>query len=131
MIPDEDKKEIVALVLKEVQGIVDKATETAYLGLPELTGNLMTEHMALHKINKKFYDDNPDFKGHTDAVQSVVEMVEGDNTLLEHEDILKKATPKIRERINTLKNLDMTNVSAHPDRTFQAERPKSSDHGKL
>lgn len=102
---------------------VNKAIEKMLLILPntiETMGNLMASHAALHKINKKFYEDYPEFKDKRDIVASVVEMVEGKNPLEKYEDILKKAIPEIRNRIKTVSSLDMKNVTTSPDRNFKS-----------
>jgi hypothetical protein len=115
---------------QEREEIILEAIERAYLGIPELVGNLMAQHASLNKINTKFYADHPEFRKHRDAVMSVVEMVEGKNPLMKYEDILKKSVPKIRERINTLKNMDMDNVSTNPNRQFEEiKSPKIDPHG--
>lgn len=120
MITDEEKQEIVELL-----------KEQCYLIIPEIVGNQMQRQITMHKINKKFYSDHPEFKGHADSVQSVVEMVEGrdNNTLLDHEQIMTKALPEIRQRINTLKNLDTQKVDKNPSRSFTADR--LPNHGEL
>lgn len=125
---------------KERQDIIDeavnKAVEKTLLLIPEVIGNLMSSHAALHKINTKFYSDFPEFKDKKDVVASVVEMVEGKNPLAKYEDILKSAIPEIRERINTMKNLDMENFNPKPNRDLksleilEAERP-SNPHGEI
>ena len=99
---------------------VNRAIEKMLLILPETIGNLMASHAALHKINKKFYDDYPEFKDKKDIVASVVEMVEGKNPLEKYEEILKKAIPEIRSRIKIVGSLDMKNVTTSPDRNFKS-----------
>ena len=121
MITEEEKREII-----------DRAVEKALLLLPEVVGNMMAAQHTLMENNKKFYGKYPEFKSHKDAVMSVVEMVEGKNPLLDHKDILKRAVPEIRQRIKTLKNLDLNTVSVNPPRQFeQIEAPSDSPHGKI
>lgn len=117
----------------EKEEIILKAVERAYLGIPELIGNMMANHVALNKINTQFYKDHPEFRDHKDAVMSVVEMTEGKNPLLDYKDILKKAVPEIKQRIKTLKKLDMDTISVNPNRQFeQIEAPKIEDpHGVI
>lgn len=129
MITEEEKLEII-------QRATNLAVEKTLLLIPEVVGNLMSSHAALHKINTKFYADFPEFKDKKDVVASVVEMVEGENPLAKYEDILKQSVPKIRERILTLKGLDMENVNSKPNRDLkgldilEAERP-SNPHGDI
>ncbi len=120
---------------EEKQDIINKAVEKTLLMIPEVIGNLMSSHAALHKINTKFYSDYPEFKDKKDVVASVVEMIEGKNPLAKYEDMLKDAVPKIRERISTMKSLDMENVNSKPNRDLKGldifKDEKSSPHGDI
>ena len=69
MITEEEKKEIVSL-----------AVERLLLMLPEAVGNLITSHISMARINRKFYSDYPEFKDHMDIVASVVESEESSNS---------------------------------------------------
>lgn len=121
----------------ERQGIineaVEKAVERALLVLPEVIGNLITDHVAMAKINAEFYKAHPEFKDHKESVASVIEKVNGQNPLLNHKDLLNKAIPEIRERIKITESLDMTNVTSNPSRNYEAlSVPKiETRHGKL
>ena len=112
---------------------VDKAVERALLVLPEVVGNLIVDHVAMNKINAKFYKDHPEFKDHKDVVMSVIEATEGKNPLLNYEDLLGKAVPKIQERIKTMESLDMKTISPTPSRTYEPlSVPKiDNQHGEL
>lgn len=124
---------------KERQSIIEeainKAVEKTLLSIPEVIGNLMASHAVLHKINTAFYNEYPEFKNEKNVVASVVEMVEGNDPLATYENILKSAVPKIRERILTMKNLDMKNVTSKPDRDFKSldilEVEKKNPHGEI
>lgn len=100
------------------QEIIDKAVEKALLMIPEVVGNLMTQHVTYNKINAKFYKDHPEFKDKKDIVASVVEMIDGKNPALEYDEILEKSIPKIRERINLTKNINVNTVTTTPQRDF-------------
>ena len=91
--------------------IINAAVERTLLAIPEVIGNLMSNHAALHKINLKFYTDHPEFKDKKDVVQSVVEWTEGKNTLLDYEEILKLAVPEIQKRLAILQNVNVDKVS--------------------
>lgn len=99
---------------EEKEEIIGLAVERALLMLPETVGHLITNHFAMTKLNSEFYKDYPEFTEKKDVVASVIEMVEGENPLDDYENLLKKAVPKIRERIKTVKNLDMK--VSEPDR---------------
>ena len=124
MIDEKERREII-------EEAVNKAVEKTLLSIPEVIGNLMASHAILHKINTKFYSDYPEFKDKKDVVASVVEMVEGKNPLATYEDILKQSVPKIRERILTMKNLDMENVNSKPNRDFKGLEEKPNPHGEI
>lgn len=118
----------MSITEEEKNEIIDMAVEKALLLLPETVGALMANHAAMAEINKKFYSDYPEFKNNRDAVMSVVEKIEGENPLLDHKGILKKAVPEIRKRIETLKKTNMTTISANPNRQFkQIEAPSDKD----
>jgi len=126
-------KEQTNEIKKIVEENNNKLIERILLLIPETIGNMMMNHMALFKINKAFYDKYPEFGDHKDSVRSVVEMIEGKNPLDDYEDILKRAVPEIRERIHTLKNLDLKTVTESPKREFEhIEFSKAEKgHGKL
>jgi len=105
---------------EERESVVLEAIERALLLIPSVVGNMMASQSALMAINKKFYSDYPEFKGHKDSVMSAVEQIEGKNPLMDHKDILEKAVPEIRKRIDTLKRLDLDTVSANPPRQFES-----------
>jgi len=102
----------------ERNDIVNEAVERTLLAIPEVVGNLMANHAALHKINKKFYDAHPEFAARKDIVQSVVEAIEGKNPILEYEEILEKAVPEIQHRLLITKDVDVTNVTKSIPRDF-------------
>ena len=125
MITEEERNSII----KEAS---EKATEKALLLLPETIGNLMAQQAVLHKLNREFYSKYPEFNKQREAAASVIEKIEGENPLMKYEDILKKAPQQIRQRINTMKNLDMDNVSKKPSRSFEKlDAPSDNPHGEL
>ena len=125
MITEEERN----FIIKEA---IEKATEKALLLLPETIGNLMAQQAVLHKLNREFYSKYPEFNKQREAAASVIEKIEGENPLMKYEDILKKAPQQIRQRINTMKNLDMDNVSKKPNRSFEKlDAPSDSPHGEL
>jgi len=109
----------MAITEEEKEEIINKAVEKALLMLPEVVGNLMTHHIAMSKINAKFYADHPEFRDHKEAVVSVIEKVEGANPLLKYEEILNIAIPEIRSRIETEKNLNTDSVSSNINLNFK------------
>lgn len=106
------------LTQEEKDEIINAAVEKAMLILPEVVGNLIVNHVALHKMNKKFYETYPEFKDKKDVVQSVVEMVEGKNPLLDYSEILEKAAPEIRTRLGLTSGMNMNNAQASINKDF-------------
>lgn len=118
MITEEEKNEIVAL-----------AVERAILAMPEVVGNLMANHAALHKMNSEFYKAHPEFAGRKDIVQSVVEMIEGKNPLAKYEEILQMSIPEIQRRLVIAQDINVTEVAREIPRDFTSI--KSSINGVL
>jgi len=108
MITEEEKEEIIAA-----------ASERMLLAIPEVVGNLMSNHAALHKINVKFYKEHPEFAERKDVVQAVVEMLEGQNPLMKYEELLEKAVPEIKRRLLAIKDLDTTTKPEKMPRDFK------------
>lgn len=115
----------------ERQEIIDAAVEKALLMIPEVVGNMMTNHMAMSKLNSKFYKDNPEFKDHKDDVVSVIEMIEGQDPTVDYEEILKKSVPEIKRRISVLGDVNLKNVSPKFNRDFSKIESDSSSYGEL
>lgn len=103
---------------EEKQEIIDKAVEKALLMIPDVVGNMMTQHAVLSKINSKFYSEHPEFKDKKDVVVSIVEEIDGKNPTMNYEEILKLAVPMIKDRIKAMSGLNMGSVVTRPDRDF-------------
>ena len=140
MLSEQEKNEMIEIIwpllLPRIIALIEegtnKAVEKTLLLTPEVIGNLMAQQSVLHKLNREFYTKYPEFNKQREAVASVIEKIEGENPLMKYEDILKKAPQKIKERINTMKNLDMNNVSKNPNRSFEKlDAPSDSSHGEL
>ncbi len=125
MIEEKEKQEIVEILLSKIvslkQDIINETSEKVMLAIPEVIGNMMTQHAVLRQVNEKFYKDNPDLVQHKDSVVSVVEMIENEMPFASYEDILKKSVPEIRRRVFTVKNLDVTKVEKPVDLSFNGE----------
>jgi hypothetical protein len=109
MLTQEEKDELIGL-----------AVEKCLLVLPEVIGNLMANHAMLHKINRKFYTDHPEFASRKDVVQAVVENMEGKFPLLPYEELLQKATPEITRRMDIVKTLSVDTVQDELPRDFSS-----------
>ena len=106
------------ITAEEREDIINATVERTLLLLPETVGNLIANHMAMSKLNSEFYAAHPEFRDKKDVVVAVMEMVEGENPIDNYEDLLKKAVPKIRERISILKTVDVDSVKPSPNRDF-------------
>jgi len=102
----------------ERESIINETIERILLRLPEVVGNLITNHVQNNKINKDFYTKYPAFKDHRDVVVSVIEKLDGENPLMEYRDLLKKAVPIIQEQIKTQKQLDIEPPKKIPNLNF-------------
>ena len=91
----------------EKQEIIDAIVEKFLLILPGVIGNLITHHVALSNVNKRFYDRYPKFKDHKDIVAATIEDIEGDGTFEGYEKLLEKAVPRIEKNIKIKLGLDM------------------------
>ena len=118
---------------EERESIILEAIERVLLITPEVIGNLITDHVAMAKINAEFYKNHPEFKDHKESVASVLEKLDGENPLLNHKDLLDKALPEIRERIKTVGSLNTDSVSPNPSRTYEPlSIPKvNKQHGEI
>jgi hypothetical protein len=123
----------MSLSPEERQEIIHAACEKALLLLPEVVGNLMTQHAALLDMNRDFYKAHADFAAHKPIVQSVIEQIEGTRPTANYKDILEAAIPLITERIKIQTGLDMTTVK-RPDRhlpNLGVERDPLKPFGEL
>ncbi len=105
---------------KEIEMIVDRAVEKTLLLIPEVVGNLITHHISVNKLNKEFYEKNPDLRDHKQMVASVIEQVEGNNLPMDYGKLVDKALPEIRKRLNDTKALDMKTISS-PSLSYNGE----------
>ena len=103
---------------EEVRKIVLEEIEKSFLLVPEMVTALLQEKIVMSKLVEKFYTDNKDFMDHKDIVGSVIEEVESKNPGKKYEDILKKSTPIINERIKTVGKLDLKTFKKPENLTF-------------
>lgn len=118
---------------EERESLILEAVERALKVLPDTVGSLLMDHVAMNKINTEFYKNHPEFRNHKESVVSVLEKMDGENPLLDYKDLLGKAVPEIRRRIETAKSLDVTGITTTPDRTYKSlNAPKvKNPHGEL
>lgn len=93
------------LLIKFQEEIIEKAL----LMLPNVMADMMMQHEGLRKLNQDFYKGNEDFKKHTNIVASVIEEIDMKNPGLDYKDILERARPIIKERIQLTSTLDVGN----------------------
>lgn len=92
---------------EEKQKIVDMVIEEVMVQMPDVIGNLMKNHAKLAELNHAFYTKHPEFQQHKDIVCATIEQIEGTDLSLKYEDILKQASPLIKERIKLIDGLEM------------------------
>jgi len=105
---------------QEIQMLEDRIVEKVLLMIPDVIGNLITHHMTMNKTNQDFYKKHTDLQNHKDIVAKVLEQVEGENPLLDHQKLLDKALPKIHEQVKLSTGLSMEDVSM-PSMDFNGE----------
>ena len=115
------------LTEEEKQEIINRSIEGLLLMLPEIMGNLITDHISKLKMNRDFYLSHPEFRDKKDIVASVIEMVEGLDPTVDYKDILQNAVPEIKRRLGKVKDLNFKPVSKL-DRTFN---DMTFDNGEL
>lgn len=111
---------------EEREEIINAAVGRAMLLVPEVVGNMMSQQATLHKMNRDFYSQYPEFKDHKKSVASVIEQIEGKNPLDSYDKLLEKAVPEIRKRINTLGLLDTENITTNHNRQYESFEPLDS-----
>lgn len=100
---------------KEKSDIVQEVIETILNRMPEVIGNLMSQHANINKVKTEFYTKYPEFKNHVPVVASVVEGIEGRDLTANYEQILNEAVPEIRKRLKIISDLDFDNVPSPQD----------------
>jgi hypothetical protein len=95
----------------EREGIINEAVERALLKIPEIIGNLITDHASKLRANKQFYAKYPEFKEHKDVVAAILESIESDDITKPLDKMIEEAVPKIRRRITEVKQLNLKSVS--------------------
>ena len=110
----------MSIMESEIEIIIDRAVEKTLLMVPEVIGNLITHHVSLNKLNKEFYEKNPDLREHKVMVASVIEHTEGQNPPMDYGKLIKKALPEIRKRLEVTQGLDMQKVTP-PDLNYNGE----------
>jgi len=103
---------------EEREEIINASVEKTLLLIPEVVGNLLANHAALHKINAAFYKAHPEFSARKDIVQVVVEMIEGKNPLMDYEDILQKAVPEIQRQLVIAQDINTTDMPGEMPKNF-------------
>lgn len=109
------------------QEIIDEVTEKILLMLPDIMGNLITNHISMLKMNRDFYLKHPEFRDKKDIVTSVIEMIEGCDPTVDYEEILRTAVPEIKKRLSQVKDLNF-DPAPKPNRSF---KDINFSHGEL
>lgn len=111
----------------EKQDIINEVVEKILLMLPEIIGNLITNHISMLKMNRDFYLKHPELRDKKDIVASVIEMIEGNDPTADYKDILHDAVPEIKRRLGQIKDLDFNSVPK-PNRSL---KDLTFDNGEL
>lgn len=114
------------LTNKQEDKIVQKVIEQILNKMPEVIGNLMSQHATMNKIQKDFFKNNTHFKEHKEIVAQVVKETEGGDITLGYHEIMDKAIPEINRRIGLKEKLDVK-VPEKKDLNLKV----ISDHGEI
>jgi hypothetical protein len=95
-------EEAVYIVNEVLSRVYNKAVEDTLRQTPDLMLRLFVSQQAQNKLVTDFYESNPDFKGHRDIVQSIIQKVEASNPGKTFEFILSLSEPMIRDKISKL-----------------------------
>ena len=95
---------------QEKEKLLNELTERILLRLPEVIGNLITNHISLMKLNEDFYKAHPELSKHKRLVASIVEKFEGFDPTADYKEVFEKALPEIKAAIKATSNLDVTKV---------------------
>lgn len=103
------------LTSEQIEEIVTKVIERTLLRMPETIGNLMAHHASIRKMKKEFFDSHEQFKKYPLIVSSVIEEIEAKSNVLDYNELLKLAVPKIEERIRTIEQFDVERLKEKKD----------------
>lgn len=119
------------MTAEEIDKIADKVMEKFLLKLPEVVGNLMSQHAEFNKAKEDFFKQYPEFQGHKEVVAQTVMLEEGKSLTKSYDEILTEAVPEIRRRLATIKKLDFETVQ-YPDLTVPESRVEEGpNNGEL
>ena len=90
--------------------IINAAVERALLLLPEVFANLLDKSLEQVRVNKEFYDKYPEFKDHKEVVVSVVQKLDEQSPGMGYKEIIEKAVPEIRKRLDMMEGMNFSTV---------------------
>lgn len=107
---------------QEIEQIIDQKILEFALKLPDIISNLVMESTAKFNLYKDFLTDNKGlYERNPDLVSKIIMETEGKNPGKSYIEILKLATPLIKERLDTMKGLDFTKTEKPKDLTFKVD----------
>jgi hypothetical protein len=95
--------------------------ELMYLNMPRIIGNLIDQHLNNAKIKEGLYSKRPEFKKRPDVVASIMQKIEGNNTLMNPDEIIEKAIPEIDKILKDIKPLDLETVGKRPNLSINGD----------
>jgi len=123
---NEAEKEEVKKICKEViaevvPSMIEKGKEETLLLLPEIIGNLYLDRAARVKGAKELYKDNPEWKNYQAIVKNTLEETDSKNAGLTYMEIVERAKPEIKRKVDLIKGLDMTRREKPTDLRFKGD----------
>lgn len=95
---------------EEFEKIVVAVCERVLNRQAEIIGNLMENHIEIHKMTKGFYKKYPEFKKDPLTARAVFRELEEKHPGVKYDELLKKSVPLIRSRLKTIEGLDIKDV---------------------
>ena len=95
-------KDFTVYIMRLVKLCVEESLKT----LPVVIDHLSRQAAYLKELSDAFYTDNKDLANHKRLVASVIEQIEIANPGMKYGEILEKAAPEARKKINMLSKFD-------------------------
>jgi hypothetical protein len=95
--------------------------ELMYLNMPKIIGNLIDQHLNDRKIRDGLYSKRPEFKKRPDLVAATMQKIEGNNPLMDAEEVIKMAIPELDQILKDIKPLDLETIGKRPNLSLNGE----------
>jgi hypothetical protein len=111
--------------------LIEATIERLLKRMPSVISNLMKEQAVHFKLNKAFYEENPQFIPHKDVVAKTIEQLDGENPAMDYKELLNKAIPIIQSRIGAMKGIDTKMISDRNQLNLSHIKNPSNSNGAI